>query len=180
MLTVFIRYLAKRFTYVLLLEWPNQWEFSKFKFNLCCSFFMSSSHSMVLLVKYCLGYQCITVTVWALKCTILVHFFHISLWQFIFFHVTLFHIVLFSYCAIFMLHFFVLQSFYVALFFVLHSLYVLHYFMLHFYTLQHFRFAFFSCFTFTFFFAFCNFSCCTISRGVDRTITNIWDGVLQQ
>ena len=175
MLTVFIRYLAKRFTYVLLLEWPNQWEFSKFKFNLCCSFFMSSSHSMVLLVKYCLGYQCITVTVWALKCTILVHFFHISLWQFIFFHVTLF-----SYCAIFMLHFFVLQSFYVALFFVLHSLYVLHYFMLHFYTLQHFRFAFFSCFTFTFFFAFCNFSYCTISRGVDRTITNIWDGVLQQ
>ena len=106
MLTVFIRYLAKRFTYVLLLEWPNQWEFSKFKFNLCCSFFMSSSHSMVLLVKYCLGYQCITVNVWALKCTILVHFFHISLWQFIFFHVTLF-----SYCT-----FFILRHFHAPLF----------------------------------------------------------------
>ena len=42
------------------------------------------------------------LSVCALQRTILGHFFCISLWQFMFFHVGLF-----SYCTIYMLHFFV-------------------------------------------------------------------------
>ena len=76
----------------------------------------------------------------------------LSLWQFIFFHVSLF-----SCCTYFMFHFSHMHQFHDALFcvvifpcctfFVLNSFYVLHYFMLHFYRLQCFRFVFFSCCT---------------------------------
>ena len=48
----------------------------------------------------------------ALKCTILVHFFRTSLWQFIFFHVALF-----PYCTICMLHFCVCSNVFMLYFF---------------------------------------------------------------
>ena len=122
------------------------------------------------------------LSVCAVKCNILVHFFRTSLWQFKFLYVTRF-----SCCTLFMLHFFILFHFHVAiffscfhveLFFVLHSFYELLYFMLHFNTLQCFRFAFFSCCTLRmlqfFLIALCSF--CTISRSVARIPKNIYDG----
>ena len=110
------------------------------------------------------------LSVRALWCTILVHFFRISLWQFIFFHVALF-----SYSII---HTFLCKNLFMVHFFsMLHSFCVLHNFMLHFHTLQFFRFVFFSFFTFCMlqFFPVTLFPCCTfsISRGMTKTPTNI-------
>ena len=89
------------------------------------------------------------LSVCALQCTILVHFFRISLCQFIFFHVALF-----SRCALFMFHFFhtapfpsstfLCSNLFMLHFFLLYFFYVVHHFMLHCYMLQCFRFASFS------------------------------------
>ena len=90
----------------------------------------------------------------------------------------------FSYCTLFMLHFLILHHFHVPLFCVVIlscctffrvALSLWLYFMLQFYTLQCFCFAFFSCCTLRMlqFLLVALCSCCTITRGVARTPTNI-------
>ena len=82
-------------------------------------------------VKPFLTYQCITMR-HRMAHYLFVHalsifhcgnlYFHVAF----FFKLHSFHVALFSYCTIFMLHFFVQQSFYVALFFVLHFHYLIY------------------------------------------------------
>ena len=76
------------------------------------------------------------------KSTILVHFFCISLWQFMFFHAALFFRFTFFKLHHFYVAYFCVVIFLCCAFFRVALFYVLHYFMLHFYTLQCFRSAY--------------------------------------